>query len=585
MILEYDGVTIGENGEMLDPVQLPPFTLRFRFYNESLDPNDISSKGTWTKVQSSTHNDWDWTYDSTNWNDGPFSQSYLGNKYRTGLYDVIAAGDNRSVWSCSLLFGVDPSWPSVEIDGVTKTVEEWMDGNGPVHCCNLNVSGNLVSGFCCCHQLQDVAALYSNNLGNNTFRNCTSLTSVPRFIKNYIDNSTASYTLRGTFAGCTSLNDISNLRTLERIWTQKNESNRGLDLKCGSFSTVNDDLVAGYPGTFGDIPNPLFSITGNEFSSDVPIKELGGTSSTGYYRTLFFNSGLPNGWINVLKWPLHSSSLAKGIGSNRGLTSIPTIPNGIISTGFDIAGFFAGNPDVETGMLAAYQALSAITPNGSNCFTGTGTNTVQGMADRAQIPTSWGGDYVVQDLYVATGWSKWKNSSSLGTLWQCTSYNVDFSTLQSMQIYTESSVSSYAGVNMRKTNIGCRRGNFSNSTSSPCYYWPAFMQFSGNGGASDLIWILVSTGYNGTLGAGSSAGDMPGTLSYNTFGNHSVQIGTYVPNYDKPTGFGFLVTNTDTLDSSCLTNFGILYNSNFYADPVLRAVTSTVTPQSAIINS
>lgn len=553
------------------PVQLPAYTLRYRFYNTSLDPSTISYRGTWTQVSGSSRNDWDWTYVSSDWSHGPFGDSSgnsLGYKYCTGPYDIIAAGDNSGVTMIPYFFGINYDYKdnTQTIDYVTKPVEMWMRNSGPVNVCDLNVrTGNMTDLCCCCPTLNyferiNLPSSMTTGLLPHGFYNCLSLRSVPEFDGHGYMDADSSCSMNRTFYGCESLEDISNIGTIDIEWTNQSSSLRGLD-----FSE----------STFGGISDPLFEITGNEFANvNTPVKTLGSAS----YHTIFDDSDLPTGWINILKWPLHASSVAVGIAYGRSLTSIPQIPSGITSSGFGIDGFFRNNPDVSTGMLAAYNALSAITPNGSGCFTGTGTNTVQGMADRAQIPQSWGGDYVVQDLYVGTGWSK-STSTSKGTTWSFTS-NVDFSTLTSMQVYTESSISDYAGVNMKKSNIKTRVGSFSNG-SVATYYWPAFVQFSGNDLTAGITWGLFPTTYNGTLNSSTSSGDMPGTLSYSNYGNHSVQLGTY--SSSRNVVFCIIVTNTSTLSASSLSNYGVLWNSYFHTDPVLRAVTGTVTPQSAIV--
>ena len=51
----------------LNPLGLPPYTMRFLFDAPFYDPTDYSYvKGTWHRV-STTPNIWDFTYFSTNW--------------------------------------------------------------------------------------------------------------------------------------------------------------------------------------------------------------------------------------------------------------------------------------------------------------------------------------------------------------------------------------------------------------------------------------------------------------------------------------------------------------------------------------
>jgi hypothetical protein len=45
-----------------------------------------------------------------------------------------------------------------------------------------------------------------------------------------------------------------------------------------------------------------------------------------------------------------------------------------------------------------------------------------------------------------------------------------------------------------------------------------------------------------------------------------------------------MVTNTSNA-SDIIANHGILYNANFYADPVIRVATSTLNPANAYIGA
>ena len=196
----------------------------------------------------------------------------------------------------------------------------------------------------------------------------------------------------------------------------------------------------------------------------------------------------------------------------------------------------------------------------------------------------------VPDFYLGTNWTSSYiyvtagSGYTYGSVWTFQS-NIDFSTIESMRLYTESSIGQYTGVNMRKTNVGIVHGNFSNATSSTCYYYPAFIQFTGTSQPSmyttNISWGLFPTTYNGVLASGEDSGDMPGTLTYNTYGSHSVKVGLYAPY--RTTYFCIVVTNTNTITSSVAENFGILYNGYFNTNPGIKVVGSSVNPQSAII--
>jgi len=86
-----------------------------------------------------------------------------------------------------------------------------------------------------------------------------------------------------------------------------------------------------------------------------------------------------------------------GIGSTANMfnncSALEDIPLFDVSSVKNCSYMFAYCAKVKTGMYAMYQALAAANPsNFSSCFTGCGTDTPEGQAERALIPTSWGGD-------------------------------------------------------------------------------------------------------------------------------------------------------------------------------------------------
>lgn len=250
----------------------------------------------------------------------------------------------------------------------------------------------------------------------------------------------------------------------------------------------------------------------------------------------------------------------------------------------NVGGMFQGCTEVTEGALAQYNWFNTYginINNHSSTFTNCGSNTATGQEELAQIPTGWGGTKVPASTVICNNWIQ-SGSRSNGTTWSpalAGRYNIDFSTLTSLQLFTNSSMSSYAGVNMKKTNIGSKKGTF--NTSNACYYWPCFFQLTGTF-TTQMVWCIHTQNYNGTLSASQSSGDMPGTLDYESLGTLSVIEGTF--DSSNRVYFGFVVTNTSDA-SDILTNYGILYNSNFYTDNGLRFVDDTVVPQSAIITN
>lgn len=273
-------------------------------------------------------------------------------------------------------------------------------------------------------------------------------------------------------------------------------------------------------------------------------------------------------------------SMDRMFGNCKGLTYIEPMHCTNVQ---NVGDMFQGCTEVTEGAYDQYVWFNTYginINNHSGTFTNCGSNTQTGVAELAQIPTGWGGTLVPASTVICTYWNKTSNTTG-GTQWYPDTsyggkYNIDFSTLTSLQLFTNSSVSSYAGVNMRKSNIGLKTGTF--NTSNACYYWPCFFQLrSGN-----MLWCVHTQNYNGTLSASQSSGDMPGTLDYESLGTLSVIEGTF--DSTARVNFAFVVTNTSDA-SDILTNRGILYNSNFYTDNGLRFVDDSVVPQSAIITN
>lgn len=184
-------------------------------------------------------------------------------------------------------------------------------------------------------------------------------------------------------------------------------------------------------------------------------------------------------------------------------------------------------------------------------------------ANLDQIPTGWGGNMAPPAAQLDC--TKTNNAGWIVSIqdpdWP------DFSTVTTLQVFTTSSISQYDGVNMRKSNIWNKNSYFSSSLAT--YYYPCFMQGTGNwptGGGKSFTptWVFGPTNYNGMLDANTAAGDMPGTLDYESYGPFSCLYGTY--DSSKTTYFGFIVLNDPANITSfdpATTGFGIHSNSNF----------------------
>ena len=302
--------------------------------------------------------------------------------------------------------------------------------------------------------------------------------------------------------------------------------------------------ATGWPVAFSSTSNP-------PVGKLIPANLGGGTCTIVGYGNLNYGSGL--------------NSMDRMFANCTGLTEFVTLqtPSSLQNVG----GCFSGCTELVDGALDQYTYWSTnntgIT-NHSGTFTSAGSNTVSGLADLNQIPVGWGGNLVpASSTYTAHK----QNAATWVMVINPGDSPINFANLTGdLYIFTTSSVSSYTGVNMRKSNIWNKVNSF--STSAATYYYPMFWQGSGTPSSRSSIvptWIRCSSTYNGMLTAAQTAGDMPGTLDYGTYGPMSFEYGTYG---GGDTYFGFLVVNDPAVISNgtfnpSTTPFGIHSNTNF----------------------
>ena len=233
------------------------------------------------------------------------------------------------------------------------------------------------------------------------------------------------------------------------------------------------------------------------------------------------------------------------------------------STLVNVNSVFSGATNVVDGALDQYTYWSTYNTNISNhsaTFKNCGSNSQTGLAELNQIPVGWGGNLVP----AATDMSCTRQGSRTPyILWLCNATAPDWSTEPSLYVFTTSSVSQYAGVNMKKSNIKNTQNNL--STSAATYYRPAFVQFT-SGSSGSISWVLTTSGYNGMLNASTSAGDMPGTLDYSTYGPTDKHYGTY--DSTKNVYFAFLVTNAEPNNWGGLSDAYGLQGNNYYLSSI-----------------
>lgn len=260
----------------------------------------------------------------------------------------------------------------------------------------------------------------------------------------------------------------------------------------------------------------------------------------------------------------HCTSFDRTFAHCTGLTEItPILYAGTYL--INVGSMFNNCINITTGALAQYNWFNTYGVNINNhsgTFTNCGSNTQTGAAELAQIPVGWGGTLVPASTLMTSARGKWKNNYDI---WTISANNPDWTNMNGLYLFTEASVSSYAGVSMNRSRIAKFNGLISSSAAA-LYFYPCFMQHT----STAITWAVTTGSPNGSLANNQGNTDMPGTLDYSTYGPFSHEFGTY--DSAGTVYFCFLVTNDPISSSFNLSSspYGVLYNGNFKTDAGLR---------------
>lgn len=404
--------------DYVDIMDIPDNVLRFTFSLPDYDPTvaGVGPNGTWTKVESSNQNEWDWTTegvstsgefknafkDSSNlvsvrckifesslnayelfYNNSSLINVYLQNA--TGIYghavsfledcsnlkNIVLTGANN-IETTSYFAGYCSNLESVYIDSLEN-------------CTSLNAA------FTDCTKLKDVRIGYIPNVTNlyTTFRNCSSLESV------YLDIPSVT-TCYQAFYGCSKLKNVilkntGNVESLNGTFSQCVALETAPDLDTSSCTNFNSLFfnceslkeVPDYETSNGTDFNSAFKQCENleyiriDVSSALSIESMledctslrnvefiGNTGNVENFRQLFSNC-----------------------------SSLKNLPFFDTSSAVDVTGMFNGCLNVESGAAEMYEQMeaSATISDYADCFTDCGINTISGIGDLTKIPTNWGG--------------------------------------------------------------------------------------------------------------------------------------------------------------------------------------------------
>lgn len=303
-----------------------------------------------------------------------------------------------------------------------------------------------------------------------------------------------------------------------------------------------------------------------------------GTSGTrGYLKPSNLGGGtcklIGSGNFDVTLDGLICESFDRMFNYCTGLTSIVPIQ---CSNVINVGGMFNDCTEITGGALDQYNWFNTYgvnITNHSGTFTSCGSNTQTGLAELNQIPVGWGGNMVPASTLMTSG--RLAYSSYNYTSWLITDTGTGFpgfdKVKNGMYLFTQASVSRYAGVSMNRSRIPNPINGLETSSGNALYFYPAFVQSTKVPGSSSNIvsWIVTTDNPNGSLTSTQGNTDMPGTLDYGTYGPFTREYGTYDSQDDVY--FTFLVTNVPIAQWGGLTDaMGFVFNTNYNADAGLR---------------
>jgi len=299
-----------------------------------------------------------------------------------------------------------------------------------------------------------------------------------------------------------------------------------------------------------------------KFTCDPYVPQGVGDTRTGWARLFSDDSGAGSGqpiYRNcsiIGGGNLNNSDLINLYVAFSGSTGIKSISLLQFSQARDVSGLFRDCTNVESGALAMYNYLSSL-PNidsHADTFKNCGSYTQTGLAELNQIPVGWGGNLIPASTLMTSSRVKWKNNYDT---WKITANAPDWTNMNGLYLFTEASVSSYAGVSMNRSRIATF--NSLSTSRNALYFYPCFMQHT----STAITWAVTTGSPNGSLAYNQSNTDMPGTLDYTTYGSFAYEFGTY--DSAGTVYFCFFVTDVPISSSFNLSSspYGVLYNSNF----------------------
>lgn len=316
-------------------------TFQFRFSDSSTDPTTLDmTTGTWTKVTTSNYNDWNFTCNTTNLN---LLFSYKLTEDLDSHIELLDVDNTTNVTAMCGMFAACTSLYKVNTSHFDTTKVTDMSEMF-IRCVNLTELD--LSSF-------DTSSVIDMH---DMFADCYELTTVN--ISNF--NTTNVTDMTCMFAACTSLTelDLSNFNTtnVTNMACMFEGCLKLTELDLSNFDTTNVTAM-----------NNMF-----DTCCDLAVLDLSN-----------FNT------IKVTDMKEMFENCSELIELDLSNFDISNLTN--------VSSMFKSCKNLKSGMLAFYNKASSTgkVTIYSECFTSAGINTTEGMAERTQIPTTWGGDLEV----------------------------------------------------------------------------------------------------------------------------------------------------------------------------------------------
>lgn len=360
-----------------EPIILPINTLRVRFSNADTDPSNLAN-GTWSKVSDSEYNDWDCTRETTNWGYG------FSSLKSTLDPDIRIIGANISnVQSMASCFrdadGITEICP-LDVSNVTTLSSTFEDMPNVK---KITLLGSPAVSFYCAFghnstsgniKLEEINVDMTNATNiQYAFSGCKGLKELPIDVSKCKNTTNYANIFKDCDFECVTV-DVSNATSIN-----------GMFKSCKKLKKCIINGITTQLTSFGD----LFWGAGTETDGDVYIELNGDTLAITNVSSMFREA-------NIKELPKFDSSNVTNWGGfsreNYALEQIPLYYDYGKAEG--VSAIYQNTQNVKSGIADAYTILSKVPSITSyqSAFNKSGINTETGLAERKQVPKSWGGD-------------------------------------------------------------------------------------------------------------------------------------------------------------------------------------------------